>query len=58
MNGFKKESENLTEIDYTKRYDACKKCVFFTAKKLCLKCHCFMPIKIKIKNSKCPLGKW
>ena len=41
------------------RYLICKKCDKFddTLKK-CRVCGCFMPVKTKIKTSKCPEGKW
>ena len=41
------------------RYDICLKCpelVAFT--KQCKKCGCFMGLKTKLENAKCPLGKW
>jgi len=26
--------------------------------KVCKVCKCFMPLKAKLKRTKCPLGKW
>ena len=40
------------------RYDICKSCSSFTSLKTCLECGCIMPLKIKITNANCPLGKW
>ncbi len=41
------------------RYDTCKGCEHFTQHtKQCKKCGCFMVVKTKIQQSKCPLGKW
>ncbi len=40
------------------RYDICKVCTSFTALKTCNECHCIMPLKTKLKEAVCPLGKW
>ena len=41
------------------RYVICMQCEQFGNKtKMCKKCHCWMPGKVKLTNSKCPLGKW
>jgi hypothetical protein len=46
-----------SEIQET-RYNLCKSCSSFTALKTCSECGCIMPLKIKIANVSCPLGKW
>lgn len=41
------------------RYDHCKKCEHFVKKTTtCLKCWCFMKIKVTLENAECPIGKW
>lgn len=41
------------------RYDLCKSCEQFSETlKLCMVCKCFMPGKVKIGFSSCPLDKW
>ena len=47
----KKESEN--------RMDICKKCDHYNKYfNQCTICGCFMKIKTKLKNSKCPINLW
>jgi hypothetical protein len=49
----------LQKDEAQKRYDECKKCEkFITLTKQCSECFCFMPIKVKIIQSTCPLNKW
>lgn len=44
-------------VDY--RMSICENCPeFIQLSKQCKKCGCFMPLKTKLKESKCPLGKW
>jgi hypothetical protein len=41
------------------RYDICIICPELTSlTKQCKQCLCIMPLKVKLKNAKCPLGKW
>jgi hypothetical protein len=41
------------------RYTICKSCDNFNLLlKICNKCGCFMPVKVKVLNSECPLKKW
>jgi hypothetical protein len=40
------------------RFSACEKCPFLTQRASCLKCGCFMPLKVQLTNAKCPEGKW
>lgn len=40
------------------RAEFCKLCEELNKYKVCKKCWCFMPAKIKISFIKCPLGKW
>lgn len=41
------------------RYNICKGCEHFISKTTtCKKCGCFMIAKTKLKNARCPVGKW
>lgn len=41
------------------RFAICKACPeLIKLTKQCKKCGCFMAVKSKIENAKCPLGKW
>lgn len=40
------------------RWDLCQECEFLLASSNCKKCGCFMKLKIRVSNSKCPIGKW
>jgi hypothetical protein len=41
------------------RYSVCKLCSrFISATTQCKECSCFMPLKVKIEKSKCPIGNW
>jgi len=50
---------NTGKTQFEKRIKICKTCpnyIHFTGQ--CKKCWCFMSIKAKLKNSKCPISKW
>lgn len=41
------------------RLEICRSCEFFRARtETCKKCGCFMKLKTKLHNAKCPIGKW
>ncbi len=41
------------------RLDICKKCPELVPKfNYCNICKCYMPLKVKIKKAKCPIGLW
>ena len=41
------------------RKKLCKSCEnYFIPTGQCKKCLCFIALKIKFKNEKCPIGKW
>lgn len=41
------------------RYDMCKECNhFIKITTQCKVCGCFMKVKVKFADSKCPLDKW
>lgn len=42
-----------------KRLDICNGCEkFIKITKQCKECGCIMPLKVKLKDSTCPLNKW
>lgn len=48
-----------TEELHLARFDICKACEYFRPKsETCKKCGCFMKLKTKLENAKCPVGKW
>jgi len=41
------------------RKNICEGCEFFNkAQERCTKCGCFMAVKVYLKASNCPIGKW
>ena len=57
--------ENSTDVAFladsdvqATRYDICKDCSSFTVLKTCKECGCIMPLKTRLANAVCPLGKW
>lgn len=47
------------EIISNYRYGICLKCPeFMSMTKQCKKCGCFMSLKTKLDDAKCPIGKW
>lgn len=48
-----------TEEQAQERLDICNGCDrFIHLTKQCKECGCFMNLKTKLKNTKCPLNKW
>ena len=41
-----------------KREEICKNCEHLNTLNQCSVCHCFMFIKNKFEECKCPIGKW
>jgi len=42
-----------------RRLETCNSCTqFYKKTQQCRLCHCWMPAKTKIPQSKCPQGKW
>ena len=56
---FVRNLENsITKDSYAKtRIDICKNCDNYSYK-FCKVCKCFLPFKVLIKNTSCPLKKW
>jgi hypothetical protein len=40
------------------RINTCKSCPNLNKLNMCKLCGCFMPIKVRLKGSSCPDGKW
>jgi len=40
------------------RLNVCMQCSSYTEKKNCNECKCYVPAKVLIPLTKCPLGKW
>jgi len=41
------------------RMKMCLQCDhFFEPTRQCKKCNCFMPIKVRLVDASCPVGKW
>lgn len=52
-------SENKEVRIAVDRMKICLQCEhFFKPTKQCKKCGCFMPIKVRLRSHKCPVGKW
>jgi len=52
---FSKE-ENIMNLS-GQRMNICRTCKFFSPKtERCQKCGCFMKLKTKVQNAKCPVG--
>ena len=44
---------------YKKRFSICESCENMNKVNLCCNiCHCYLPIKVKLTFSKCPIKKW
>jgi len=42
---------------WEERKQLCDKCEY-NGEWFCKKCGCILPVKVKIKNSECPIRKW
>ncbi len=57
-------SRNLTPgvdkqlVQLAERIEECKKCPELNQFKFCRQCGCHMPLKVRIKSARCPIGKW
>ena len=53
------KTEFVSEEVSIERLNICKNCPeLIKLTKQCKKCGCFMTIKTRLEDSKCPLGKW
>lgn len=49
----------LKVIEAEKRLVICRECdKYIKLAKVCKECRCFMPMKARLRKSKCPLEKW
>jgi hypothetical protein len=55
---FNVRTKYATEELAAERYTICQNCEEMTITKNCKQCGCFMVVKTKLQESKCPLGKW
>lgn len=47
------------EAEASRRKSICEKCEFYNKnQERCLKCGCFMAVKVYLKASSCPINKW
>jgi hypothetical protein len=52
-------TEKAPDSESKRRYDICLECPrLIKITKQCLECGCIMPIKTKLKEAVCPIGKW
>jgi rRNA maturation protein Nop10 len=42
----------------TLRLRVCNQCEFLTIVKMCSRCGCVVPLKVRMPSSSCPEGKW
>ena len=52
------EKENQDIPLAKQRYDICNECPDLTILKFCGQCGCFMPLKVRIESTSCPIKKW
>ncbi len=49
----------LNPIDAYERLKVCEDCdKYLKMAKICSACKCFMPLKTRLRQTKCPLEKW
>lgn len=54
-----KELKEEEKLIAEKRYNICVSCDrFMKITKQCKECFCFIPLKTKIMDTECPIGKW
>jgi len=51
-------SDYDTTSALAKRIEICKSCPELNSLNFCKQCGCYMPLKVRIKSSECPLKKW
>jgi hypothetical protein len=55
---FRKKNYTDDERLMLDRWRICRECPFLMADNVCAKCGCFMKLKVKLKEAKCPEGHW
>jgi hypothetical protein len=53
------EKINVSPAETERRLGICRQCQFFQAKLMrCLKCGCFLSLKVRLETEHCPINKW
>lgn len=53
------KKQRVSENVQKQRLSICETCPsFIHVTKQCMNCGCIMPLKTKLKDATCPLGKW
>ena len=56
---FEKETRVTDEAVVSRRLEFCSACPeYFSPTKQCKLCKCLMPVKARLLNGSCPIGKW
>ena len=56
---FLKSKTKVSDEEKNNRLNICLSCPeLIKITKQCKKCGCFMELKTKLENAKCPIGKW
>lgn len=55
---FNPDTDYIDEETSNNRLSICEQCEHFTAVKSCTECGCFMPVKTRLTEARCPVGKW
>lgn len=56
---FNPNTKNASETLAKQRFDICKTCPeFISLTTQCKQCGCFMAVKTKLEEAKCPIEKW
>lgn len=53
-----KKRETVEKPLRQRRIEICERCKKMTAFKFCKACGCFLPVKVFLKHTECPLDKW
>ena len=49
----------LKALEANARLEICRECdKYIMRARICAECKCFMPMKVRLRVSKCPLEKW
>lgn len=53
-------NKKIAEVEISNdRFEICKQCIeLIPIVNQCKQCGCFMPLKTKLEEARCPLGKW